>query len=113
MQKGKVLTGGSAGAICWFDGGHSDSMDPETYLKAMLGQKESGGDESSAAPGFFFFLKLLFPFFLSIVIIIILTRNIGEEEEAKKWEYIRVPGLGFLPGLVLFHFVFVSSVIFF
>jgi len=26
-----VIAGGSAGAICWFDGGHSDSMDPCTY----------------------------------------------------------------------------------
>jgi len=28
---GRVLAGGSAGAIVWFDGGHSDSMDPTTY----------------------------------------------------------------------------------
>lgn len=27
-----VLCGGSAGAICWFDFGHSDSMDPTTFL---------------------------------------------------------------------------------
>lgn len=27
-----VLCGGSAGAICWFDYGHSDSMDPTTFL---------------------------------------------------------------------------------
>jgi dipeptidase E len=27
-----VLCGGSAGAICWFDCGHSDSMDPTTFL---------------------------------------------------------------------------------
>eukprot|EP01098_Paradermamoeba_levis_P005936 TRINITY_DN2475_c0_g1_i1.p1 TRINITY_DN2475_c0_g1~~TRINITY_DN2475_c0_g1_i1.p1 ORF type:complete len:302 (-),score=80.60 TRINITY_DN2475_c0_g1_i1:37-903(-) len=32
MSRGAVLAGGSAGAICWFDGGHSDSMDPTTYL---------------------------------------------------------------------------------
>ena len=25
MNRGAVLCGGSAGAICWFDGGHSDS----------------------------------------------------------------------------------------
>jgi len=31
-KKGKVLAGGSAGGIVWFDGGHSDSMDPSTYL---------------------------------------------------------------------------------
>ena len=31
-SEGKVLAGGSAGGIVWFDGGHSDSMDPSTYL---------------------------------------------------------------------------------
>lgn len=28
-----VLCGGSAGAICWFQYGHSDSMDPTTFLQ--------------------------------------------------------------------------------
>merc|ERR1712032_1777764 len=28
---GTVLAGGSAGGIVWFDGGHSDSMDPMSY----------------------------------------------------------------------------------
>jgi len=32
LLDGKVLCGGSAGGIVWFDGGHSDSMDPSTYL---------------------------------------------------------------------------------
>ena len=36
MERGAVLCGGSAGAICWFDGGHSDSMDPDGYLGAAL-----------------------------------------------------------------------------
>lgn len=31
-EKGTVMCGGSAGAICWFDGGHSDSRDPTTLL---------------------------------------------------------------------------------
>jgi dipeptidase E len=30
--QGVVLCGGSAGAICWFEHGHSDSMDPTTFL---------------------------------------------------------------------------------
>jgi len=30
--EGPILCGGSAGAICWFDYGHSDSMDPTTFL---------------------------------------------------------------------------------
>ncbi|KAI2512089.1 peptidase [Fragilaria crotonensis] len=28
-----VLCGGSAGAVCWFDQGHSDSMNPTTFLE--------------------------------------------------------------------------------
>ena len=31
-MRGTVMCGGSAGAICWFDGGHSDSLDPATVL---------------------------------------------------------------------------------
>ena len=30
--RGAVMTGGSAGCICWFDGGHSDSMDPGEFV---------------------------------------------------------------------------------
>lgn len=30
LDRGVVRCGGSAGAICWFDGGHSDSRDPTT-----------------------------------------------------------------------------------
>ena len=79
MKRGAVLTGGSAGAICWFQGGHSDSMDPDSYKATMLADKEDdkGGDESSSAP---------------------LT-----EKDKKTWEYIRVNGLGFLPGLICPH----------
>jgi len=79
MERGAVLTGGSAGAICWFDGGHSDSMDPDTYKTAMLNPSaaDTGADESGSAP--------------------------TSKEEAKPWEYIRINGLGFLPGLVCPH----------
>uniref|UniRef100_A0A6U3U521 Uncharacterized protein n=2 Tax=Ditylum brightwellii TaxID=49249 RepID=A0A6U3U521_9STRA len=78
MLRGTVLTGGSAGAICWFDGGHSDSMDPDSYKTAMLsGEKDVVGDESSAMP--------------------------ENEDDAKTWEYIRVDSLSFLPGLVCPH----------
>jgi dipeptidase E len=31
LARGVVHAGGSAGGIVWFDGGHSDSMDPDTY----------------------------------------------------------------------------------
>lgn len=87
MERGAVLSGGSAGAICWFDGGHSDSMDPDSYRDSMLvaqtaaaaahADAEADADESSAAP--------------------------EGGGAAKAWEYIRVPGLGFLPGLCCPH----------
>ena len=32
-ERGAVMIGGSAGAICWFDGGHSDSLSPASVLK--------------------------------------------------------------------------------
>lgn len=69
MERGAVLCGGSAGAICWFDGGHSDSMNPSSYKRYML---------ASDPPA------------------------LGERERSG-WEYIRVPGLGILPGLCCPH----------
>jgi dipeptidase E len=77
LQRGAVLSGGSAGAISWFDGGHSDSMDPQTYKPYMLAQIDEGADVSRVMP-------------LS-------------DAERTGWDYIRVPGLGFLPGLCCPH----------
>lgn len=34
VKRGVVLAGGSAGAIIWFDGGHSDSADPASFKAA-------------------------------------------------------------------------------
>ena len=80
-ERGAVLSGGSAGAICWFDAGHSDSADPETFCEPMLAAAASANaakDESSAAP--------------------------EEGQVAKDWSYLRAPCLGFLPGLVCPHY---------
>ena len=44
-QRGCVLTGGSAGAICWFDAGHSDSADPDSYADAMLAGGSAAASE--------------------------------------------------------------------
>lgn len=74
MDDGAVLTGGSAGAIIWFNGGHSDSMDSATYKQAMLGMNNIT-DES----------------------------QIGDQSVIKDWKYIRTPGLDFLPGLICPH----------
>lgn len=76
-DRGAVLSGGSAGAICWFDGGHSDSDDPDTYKNSMLGTvQQLGQDESS---------------------------TLSEGAPAKEWQYMRVPCLGIFPGLVCPH----------
>ncbi len=64
IDRGVVLCGGSAGAICWFDGGHSDSMDPTSYLDAVP----------------------------------------ADDPRATTWRYIRVDGLGVMPGLLCPHF---------
>lgn len=77
MERGVVMSGGSAGAICWFDAGHSDSMDQDTYKETMLATLAGAKDESSDAP--------------------------AAGQAAKPWEYIRVGCLGFLPGLVCPH----------
>lgn len=83
-ERGCVMAGGSAGLIAWFDAGHSDSMDPETYRNAMIKDEQGDDDdkntvdEASSAP--------------------------SSAAEAKKWKYIRVGGLGFLPGLACPHY---------
>jgi dipeptidase E len=79
-----VLAGGSAGAICWFTSGHSDSADPATYLQPSL---TSAAIEAG----------LLMPAEV-------------DREKAKlaslstTWSYIRVHGLDILPGLLCPHF---------
>mmetsp|Transcript_32541 Transcript_32541/g.74879 ORF Transcript_32541/g.74879 Transcript_32541/m.74879 type:complete len:321 (-) Transcript_32541:175-1137(-) len=45
-ERGTIMCGGSAGGICWFDGGHSDSLDPATVLRA---KEAPPGDEEKAA----------------------------------------------------------------
>ena len=75
MARGATLCGGSAGAGCWFDALHSDSMDPDSYREIML----AGGGAAAEA------------------------EEMEEGRVTKTWEYIRVPGLGFLPGLLCPH----------
>lgn len=103
---GKVMAGGSAGAICWFDGGHSDSMDPATYRTCML--SKFGGDntvvveknpaESNSGRGSAGNSKSKSS-----------SYDVAEEGEtdvetddestnSSDWDYIRVEGLGIMPG---------------
>jgi len=66
-NRGALLCGGSAGAISWFDAGHSDSMDPTSFKAAWRDGAEV------------------------------------DEESATNWKYIRVPALGFFPGILCPH----------
>ena len=108
--QGTVMCGGSAGAICWFDGGHSDSMDPDTYRVPMLekfqpeptiqkiSEKESSQTKKAAVARSAYFDEG--------------TNTImsnPQEGAVKEWEYIRVEGLSILPGLICPHFDRVQS----
>ncbi len=73
LSQGVVLSGGSAGAICWFDGGHSDSMDPASYKQAMITKSATRVEVPMS------------------------------DAQRQSWAYIRVPGLGLLPGLCCPH----------
>ena len=99
-HRGTVMAGGSAGAICWFDGGHSDSMDPETYRKFMLNKFEGGADNpqesGSGEDG-----GSRSSHYADAVD--------GEEANAKEWNYIRVESLGIWPGLVCPHYDRIQS----
>ncbi|KNC74069.1 hypothetical protein, variant [Sphaeroforma arctica JP610] len=76
VERRVVMCGGSAGAICWFDSGHSDSMDPDSYRKNKLAEGSDSRDDSAAPES---------------------------ADDAKPWKYIRVNGMGFLPGLCCPH----------
>ncbi|CAD7973291.1 unnamed protein product [Amoebophrya sp. A25] len=124
-ERGAVLCGGSAGAVCWFENGHSDSADPDSFyakfaeIEAMklevlektgeacdestvrqryqaLREREQldnmtlieGGQKELASqkPG----LSTLF-------------EDAAAKPQGPSWDYIRIPGLGFLPGLCVPH----------
>lgn len=81
--------------MCWFDSGHSDSNDPASFQHAMVQEatEQDALGTPSDVPG----------------------QNEGEEPDkssgapsgdtpAAAWAYIRVPCLGFLPGLCCPHF---------
>lgn len=88
MERGAVLCGGSAGAIIWFDGGHSDSLDPETVQLTRLEKSVhvSLPPEAAATPA-------------SIEALPAPERALYRKE----WEFCRVKGLGFLPFFMCPH----------
>ena len=82
MERGCVMCGGSAGAICWFDAGHSDSMDPSFYVDTAAATVDGIELPPTASP------------------------EAEKEREflLRNWKYIKVPSMGFLPGLCCPHF---------
>jgi dipeptidase E len=74
--RGVVMCGGSAGAIVWFDGGHSDSMDAKTFKNPpgpYLNPAAYDPTDPTAAAW-------------------------------ANWAYIRTPGLQVVPGLFCPHY---------
>lgn len=84
--RGTVLAGGSAGAICWFTAGHSDSADPATYLQPSL-------KEAALRAG------LIPPEQVAQT-----QAELAALRASSSWSYIRVHGLKVLPGLFCPHF---------
>jgi dipeptidase E len=123
-KRGAVLTGGSAGAICWFDGGHSNSADPATYKKIRVkrfahrspeeivdeiyaykpldGESETE-DESDSDDDEDMTSSSDSDYPMSD------SEDESSEKKKKPWEYYRVSALGFLPGLVSPHLDRVQS----
>ena len=88
MERGAVLCGGSAGAIIWFDGGHSDSLDPETVQLTRYEKSVHVAlpPDAAATPA-------------SIAALPAAERALYRKE----WEFCRVKGLGFLPFFMCPH----------
>lgn len=111
--RGCVLAGGSAGAICWFDAGHSDSADPASFYECRM-REESGGGGAVLADCEH--LKKLSGLGIGETVEAEFlaaeshTHTVdGEHTALTSWPYIRVPSLGFLPGLCCPHYDQVQS----
>jgi len=83
MERNCVLTGGSAGAICWFDSGHSDSADPDTYLEPMLAKYDDNAQTGNGSD------------------VEVDESSTFDTNNKKDWDYLRVPGMGFVPGRMI------------
>ena len=79
-----------ARTVCWFDAGHSDSADPDTYKLEMLAEAAAAKTDTKAT-------------------IKDESTSLREGQAAKNWDYIRVQCLGILPGLVCPHADMVQS----
>ena len=96
-ERGTVMAGGSAGAICWFDSGHSDSADPDTYRQYMLDKFKNGEPEKKAGSN-----NDNNPFAYY-------SGNAQEGDSKEEWSYIKVKGLGIWPRMVCPHYDRIQS----
>ena len=70
----------------WWSGGHSDSIDPDSYKEAKLSSSRESGDIDDEKPS------------------AVSSEMEGDSQHShKEWDYIRVDGLGFIPGLCCPH----------
>jgi dipeptidase E len=124
--RGTVIAGGSAGAICWFDGGHSDSMDPKTHRLFKLNgvcksddstesfHVEAGRSNSSFIAECTSYneteknskkrqLTRKVSFDTDMESDAESDMEMDEGSSVNDWEYIRVEGLGIFPGIICPH----------
>ena len=90
LDDGAIFCGGSAGFIIYFDSGHSDSMETLTTLNAMVGAEESEDQRKQVDE----FMQKHFPKALGANI---------QEHQKDSWDYVRVEGLGLMPGFAVPH----------
>ena len=118
-MNGKVIAGGSAGAICWFDGGHSDSMSPESFRLFKLNKQSKTSVTDSYSAQQQLRKKTTFDEGSGSDDETVATEaetdsdSSSDEDSSSNtnidWEYIRVKGLGILPGLICPHYDRVQS----
>jgi dipeptidase E len=108
---GVVIAGGSAGAITLFDGGHSDSGDPDTFRPKRRPQSTASAPSASTGSDGYSGVDGNAPFAEEEALVDVVDSagaNVEARAEAQapgssSWEYMRVASLGLLPGLLCPH----------
>lgn len=107
-DRGAVLTGGSAGAICWFDAGHSNAADPATF-KSIRMKRFANRSAQEIVDEIYAYKPLEDEETDQETDEDEDMSDSDDENKGSSWEYFRVSALGFLPGLVSPHLDRVQS----